>query len=116
VDRHLSSSFPSSQASAFVAPERFVTRACSARDQLDLREPGSPPVEAVASGALAATQGETHEPQDEENDRGDPQQMDRKAQSKEQQYQKQCQQEQHGFVLSCDDLSGVGPRTPMSCP
>ena len=65
-----------------------------------LEERRLPAIKAMGSRAFAATQRKAHEPQHEEDDRRNPQQMDGEAQSEEQQHQKQCQQEHHGFILS----------------
>jgi hypothetical protein len=58
------------------------------------REP-LPPVEAMTSGTLASADGESHDPQDQQDDRGNPQEMYGEPGTEEDQDEQQCENEQH---------------------
>src|SRR5271154_768877 len=54
-----------------------------------------PPVEAPCPRALTAANGETDDPEDEQQDCCDPKEVHRKSEPKEQKYQQKREQDQH---------------------
>jgi hypothetical protein len=62
---------------------------------------GESPTSPVPPRALAATKGETDEPDDSEDNRNDPQRVDREAQASEE----QCQQQYDKYQSHVDLLS-----------
>jgi hypothetical protein len=54
-----------------------------------------PPVEAMAPGTLTSADGESHDPQDQQDDRGNPQEMYGEPGTEEDQDEQQCENEQH---------------------
>jgi hypothetical protein len=62
-----------------------------------------PPVEAMTSGTLASADGESHDPQDQQDNRGNPQEMYGEPGTEEDQDEQQCENEQHETrLLSID--------------
>ena len=58
-----------------------------------------PAVEVVASGALTAAECRTNQPHDEEDDRGDPQQVEGESRTKEEQDEQEGDKEDHAEAL-----------------
>jgi hypothetical protein len=49
----------------------------------------------MAPSALTSANGESDDPQNQEDDRSDPQEMDGEPSAKEDEHQQQCENEQH---------------------
>jgi hypothetical protein len=62
-----------------------------------------PPIETVAPGTLTPADGESHDPQNQQDDRSNPQQMYGESGTEEDQDEQQCENEQHETrLLSID--------------
>jgi hypothetical protein len=59
------------------------------------RRSASPAIEAVSSGALTAPEGEAHEPKKKEDHGDNPQDVDGKAETKEEQNEQKREEEYH---------------------
>jgi hypothetical protein len=62
----------------------------------------------MAPGALASANGESDDPQNQENERSDPQEMDGEPGTKDDQHQQQREYEQHERRLLFRDFQTLG--------
>jgi hypothetical protein len=71
-----------------------------------------PPIEAVTPGTLTSADGESHNPQNQQDDRSNPQEMYGEPCTEEDQDEQQCENEQHErrLLFSIDSQTPGDPR------
>ena len=65
------------------------------------------------SGALTAAEGGTDQPQDEQDDRDDPQQVEGEPRTEEDQDEKEGQEEEHAWVLPLVSAGQTGTHADL---
>jgi hypothetical protein len=70
-----------------------------------------PAIEVVAPGALAAAECDTDQPQHQQNDSGDPQQVEGESRAEEDQHEEEGKEEDHAPVLPPAGAGQTGNRT-----